>query len=466
MNTVKRLVPAFAAALVLLSIISGTTFSQAPAGSWWGNVTLVKSGTANTTTAGVPVEVLINNISKQNTTVGKHTPGYYIVDINGNAGDNVTFRVYGIDASPTNSTPQSYTSGDHGQLDLLVHLFANGASCPLSYLDKPSSGNIHNGCAGGYCIHDICRTASTYCGDGYCDSGENCASDNSACATGYACTDGCVATGGSGTSTSGGGGGGGGAPPEDDEEEEDEETSSEQEPEETQTVAGIGSGSSDEIPFTNTEIGVTEITIIAREPITQNTITIKKPSSKPSEVTQPSGKLYAYLVITTGIADEAVETTTITFTVTQSWISSNNIDPGSVVMQRYNVGWGSLQTDKVSETTEKITYKATAPGFSVFAVTGSEKQTLPTTTCEPGAKTCLDDQKLGICRGDGTGYEEIECPLGCSNGECNQIATEPLLDQSTLIGITIAIAIAAIMVVLVHSFRRKPRKRKLKYSFQ
>lgn len=29
-------------------------------------------------------------------------------------------------------------------------------------------------CEDSYCVHDICRYSSTYCGDGYCDSGESC----------------------------------------------------------------------------------------------------------------------------------------------------------------------------------------------------------------------------------------------------------------------------------------------------
>lgn len=31
-------------------------------------------------------------------------------------------------------------------------------------------------CSGGYCVHGICRSSSTYCGDSYCDSGEMCSS--------------------------------------------------------------------------------------------------------------------------------------------------------------------------------------------------------------------------------------------------------------------------------------------------
>jgi len=29
-------------------------------------------------------------------------------------------------------------------------------------------------CINGYCVHRICRSSSTYCGDGYCDAGESC----------------------------------------------------------------------------------------------------------------------------------------------------------------------------------------------------------------------------------------------------------------------------------------------------
>lgn len=40
-------------------------------------------------------------------------------------------------------------------------------------------------CAGGYCVHGICRTSSTYCGDSYCDSGETCSSCEIDCGSCY-----------------------------------------------------------------------------------------------------------------------------------------------------------------------------------------------------------------------------------------------------------------------------------------
>lgn len=33
--------------------------------------------------------------------------------------------------------------------------------------------SFNSDCESGYCVHEICRSSSTYCGDGYCDSGES-----------------------------------------------------------------------------------------------------------------------------------------------------------------------------------------------------------------------------------------------------------------------------------------------------
>ncbi|MBI4176715.1 MAG: hypothetical protein HY518_05905, partial [Candidatus Aenigmarchaeota archaeon] len=159
---------------------------SAQAGSWWGNVTIVSGTTINTSTNGAPVEALINNISKQNTTVGFYSSGYYLIDVEGTTPANVTFRIFGIDADPTNRTPQTYSIGDHGQLNLLIHKVASANTCPRDYNSQPNTGNIHNGCSDGFCVHNTCRSAATNCGDGFCDSGETCTScsgDCGACAS-------------------------------------------------------------------------------------------------------------------------------------------------------------------------------------------------------------------------------------------------------------------------------------------
>ncbi len=40
-------------------------------------------------------------------------------------------------------------------------------------------------CIGGYCVHGVCRSHETYCGDSYCDSGETCSTCNVDCGDCY-----------------------------------------------------------------------------------------------------------------------------------------------------------------------------------------------------------------------------------------------------------------------------------------
>ena len=82
------------------------------------------------------------------------------------------------ETSVTITTSGGAGPGTGGQ----TNLKSDGASC-----------SVANECTNSFCVHNICRSASTFCGDGSCDSGESCSSDDSACASGYACTNGCVA---------------------------------------------------------------------------------------------------------------------------------------------------------------------------------------------------------------------------------------------------------------------------------
>ena len=98
---------------------------------------------------------------------------------------NVTFIV--SDGSRTASQEWEVTVTEDLNL-------ANGESC-----------SENDDCESGYCVHGTCRASSTYCGDGYCDSGETCSSCSSDCGT---CDTGGDSGGSSGGSSGGGGFGG------------------------------------------------------------------------------------------------------------------------------------------------------------------------------------------------------------------------------------------------------------------
>jgi len=69
-------------------------------------------------------------------------------------------------------------------------------------LDLGNTCSHDSNCLSGHCVHSVCRSAATYCGDGYCDLGESCTSDSTSCSSGYSCTNGCVYLGGGSSGSS------------------------------------------------------------------------------------------------------------------------------------------------------------------------------------------------------------------------------------------------------------------------
>jgi len=56
-----------------------------------------------------------------------------------------------------------------------------GYFSPTALLEDGSSCTRNEECSSGYCVHSICRSTATYCGDVYCDSGESCSSCSADC---------------------------------------------------------------------------------------------------------------------------------------------------------------------------------------------------------------------------------------------------------------------------------------------
>lgn len=148
-----------------------------PAASWWGTVSI----NGNTSTNGAVVEAFINNVIKSNTTVGAYTSGYYLINVGCTEGQNVTIKVYGVEA---NQSGRACSQGASTELNLTMNKTANGVTC--TYAGGCTSGF----CVDGYCCNEACSGASEDC---------NVAGHEGTC-TSTATT----------TTVSGGGGGGGG----------------------------------------------------------------------------------------------------------------------------------------------------------------------------------------------------------------------------------------------------------------
>ena len=385
--------------VILVSIViglSGALFaiSDTPA-DWWGSVTINGTNSPN----GTVVEAFVDGTFTANATTGvgiicsvSNCSNYYLLHVAGSNGSNVTFKVYGVSVNESN---QSWLLGSR-ELNLTMTKLANSNACYYNIA-----------CSSGLCVHGYCRASNPFCGDSFCDSGESCTADNSGCSSGYACSNGCQASGGGG----GGGGGGGTTTPS------------------TEVIEKviIPTASSDTpaiaiVNSTNAEtLKIQEVSVELTQSVSNVQITIQQ-TSKPSGASDPvpssgsgAGVVYKYVDVSSNMSSDAINKTKISFKVEKSWVISNNIDESKVYMYRY-VGstWTKLTTAKLSENLTYIFYQAESPGLSTFVITGEK-------ISEPGKQACPYE----CCLGETTYLDKV-CYTGseCQSNKCAAIVEQ------------------------------------------
>ncbi|MBI2040751.1 MAG: PGF-pre-PGF domain-containing protein [DPANN group archaeon] len=126
--------------------------------------------------------------------------------------------------------------------------------------------------------------------------------------------------------------------------------------------------------FTAPAVAVSEITFTPDANLNNVKLTVEKIGEVPAGTSSPSGEVYKLLEIkASGLTNnQLVSDAKITFNVDKSWLTENNVVKGSVKLLRYTGTWDALPTAFVSETDTQVTYKATTPGFSTFAISGEK----------------------------------------------------------------------------------------------
>ncbi len=107
-----------------------------------------------------------------------------------------------------------------------------------------------------------------------------------------------------------------------------------------------------------------------------------KQSSPGSGIPPAPGIVYQYFNLVPARFAEITEAT-ITFTVPAAWLEEHGFTPEDIVLYHYNgTAWEALPTTIESVTGTTVTFRATSPGFSLFAISGVEQAeavTTPTT---------------------------------------------------------------------------------------
>ncbi len=136
------------------------------------------------------------------------------------------------------------------------------------------------------------------------------------------------------------------------------------------------------------KVNVKSIKITAKEIIVGMDITVRVIAEPTKAVPVTVEKIFQYIELNKTIAQGVMKEAKIEFTVTKKWISDNNINPDSIKLKRLAEGaWNDLDTIKKADGTTAITYEATTPGFSEFAIYGLPVGVTTTSTTIPGGIT-------------------------------------------------------------------------------
>ncbi|ETA69017.1 subtilisin-like serine protease [Methanolobus tindarius DSM 2278] len=108
----------------------------------------------------------------------------------------------------------------------------------------------------------------------------------------------------------------------------------------------------------------------------------------------PSGEIYRNINIWVGKVGYATEDNianpVIGFRVDREWIDENDIDPDSIVLNRYDGGWSKLSTWQTDSDDNYLYFEASTSGFSSFVITG-ETMMLESTLDEIETQSSVSD---------------------------------------------------------------------------
>ncbi|MCD5425177.1 MAG: PGF-pre-PGF domain-containing protein [Methanosarcinaceae archaeon] len=130
------------------------------------------------------------------------------------------------------------------------------------------------------------------------------------------------------------------------------------------------------IKITDTNIIGIRITTI--DDIENTSITIQQFEIAPKNISELHG-VYNYFKINSEIQSENIENISIDFKVRRNWITDNNIDKNTIKLNRFDASlneWSELQTKFIDENDLYLFYTAESSSFSIFAITGMEKETI------------------------------------------------------------------------------------------
>jgi PGF-pre-PGF domain-containing protein len=421
----------YLAILGILLVLSSLSVAAIPS-SWKGVVRITNATGSNLlATPGTVVWAYLNGGYAASVTTGSiegSQNGYYLIHVEGNPGDNLTFYVNGVGISGVNSSAQPWTMGVNPGLqptdlfNLTISTLADGQTCSYSAA-----------CTGGYCCSGG-TTINARGSSGTCQA--------TVCAAASTPSD-----------TGGGGGSGGGLTGE------------------SFILSVITGGTDGTFSYTETDkFGVYQIEVSVSKSAVNVKITVY-PSGKPfsaAEPLGPEGLVFKYMqIIKDNLPDADIKQVTIRFIVPKSWIANNKINYKSIRLLRYANGkWVPLKTIVLKEDSGSYYFEALSSGFSYFAIVGDYgTPEAPVVEVKPSCSDSLQNQgETGVdCGGPCSACKVTETPPPVVTPPVTtpEVIKELNINWKPIIEIALIVLIVVVAVLLLITvFKRRKKGKK------
>ena len=141
-------------------------------------------------------------------------------------------------------------------------------------------------------------------------------------------------------------------------------------------------------------------------------ITGRMQSSPGAGIPPAPGIAYQYIDLVPARFEE-ITGANITFSVPAAWLEEHGFTPGEIVMYHYNgTAWEALPTWVVDNSGSTVTFRATTPGFSLFAITGIRDESAVTTPTPQTTSSAVAQPTATQTTAAPAGEPAPEFPLG------------------------------------------------------
>lgn len=142
----------------------------------------------------------------------------------------------------------------------------------------------------------------------------------------------------------------------------------------------ITSGKPVKFDFTKNSTSIAYLSFDSKKTVGKTTTIVEMLKNKSALTTEaPEGEVYHYINIWVGNGgygsnEDNLKNAVVCFRVEKSWVQDKSIDQSSITLNRYSdKKWNELPTAMLREDDKYLYLTADAPGFSSFAITGTEE---------------------------------------------------------------------------------------------